>query len=140
ELRVSLDGSTPETYLRIRGIPAFDRVIANVGEMVRTRAKSGSSLPRISIWMTGLRENLHELPEVIDLAGRLGVEEVYLQRLVFWGEGLATSDQSIFCTAWTTAEEIIAEAERRAKRNWGAFRGADARPPRATLLERSAGT
>jgi MoaA/NifB/PqqE/SkfB family radical SAM enzyme len=31
ELRVSIDGSTPETYLRVRGIPAFDRVIANVG-------------------------------------------------------------------------------------------------------------
>jgi len=134
---VSLDSSTPETYLKVRGIPAFKRVVENLGEMVRTRRSLNSQLPRISIWMTGLRQNLHELPEVIDLAGRLGVDEVYLQRLVFWGEGLATSDQSIFSTAWTTAEEIIAEAERRANRNGVAFRGADARPPRATLLERS---
>src|SRR5438309_1059796 len=68
ELRVSLDGSTPETYLKVRGIPAFERVIDNVSEMVRTRAELESPTPRISIWMTGLRENLSELPELIDLA------------------------------------------------------------------------
>ncbi len=94
ELRVSLDSSTPDTYLKIRGIPVFDRVVDNLGEMVRTRLEMASSTPRISIWMTGLRENLAELPDIIDLAARLGVEEVYLQRLVFWGEGLATGDQS----------------------------------------------
>src|SRR5688572_28168841 len=31
ELRVSLDGSTPETYARIRGIAVFERVVENVG-------------------------------------------------------------------------------------------------------------
>src|SRR5207244_6726011 len=63
ELRVSLDGSSPETYLKVRGIPAFERVIDNVGAMVRTRAELESSTPRISIWMTGLREHLTELPD-----------------------------------------------------------------------------
>ena len=136
ELRVSLDGSTPETYLKIRGIPAFERVVANVGEMVVTRRSLESATPRISIWMTGLRENLAELPDVIDLAARLGVDEVYLQRLVFWGEGLATRDQSVFQHAWAQAESIIAEAERRAERHGLSFRGADALSPRASLLER----
>ncbi len=136
ELRISLDGSTPETYLKVRGIPAFERVIANVGEMVRTRAELGSLTPRISIWMTGLRENLAELPDVVDLAARLGVEEVYLQRLVFWGEGLATSDQSVYVNALGEAERIIAEAERRAARHGVRLHGADALSPRASLLER----
>ena len=136
ELRVSLDGSTPETYLKVRGIPAFERVIENVGEMVRTRAELGSSTPRISIWMTGLRENLGELPDVVDLAARLGVEEVYLQRLVFWGEGLATSDQSVYVNALDEAERIIAEAERRAALHDVRLHGADALSPRASLLER----
>jgi len=136
ELRVSLDSSTPETYLKIRGIPAFERVVANVGEMVRTRRLLESRTPRISIWMTGLRENLAELPDVIDLAARLGVDEVYVQRLVFWGEGLATPDQSIFGHVLAEAEGIIAEAERRAARHGLSFRGADALSPRASLLER----
>jgi MoaA/NifB/PqqE/SkfB family radical SAM enzyme len=96
ELRVSLDSSTPETYLKIRGIPAFDRVVTNLAEMVRTRTSLESSTPRISIWMTALRENLRELPDIVELAARIGVDEVYVQRLVYWGEGLATDDQSIF--------------------------------------------
>ena len=137
ELRVSLDSSTPETYLRVRGIPAFERVCANLAEMVRTRSKLGSASPRISIWMTALRENLHELPGVIDLAGRLCVDEVYLQRLVFWGEGLATADQSLFASASSEAEEIIAEAERRARQHGVSFRGADARSPRASVVSAS---
>jgi MoaA/NifB/PqqE/SkfB family radical SAM enzyme len=135
ELRISLDGSSPETYLKIRGIPAFDRVVENVGEMVRTRSGLASATPRISIWMTGLRENMAELPDVVDLAARLGIEEVYLQRLVFWGEGLANADQSVF---FPRAEEhaIIEEAERRAAHHGVSLRGADATSPRASLLER----
>ena len=136
ELRVSLDGSTPETYLKIRGIPAFDRVVDNVAELVRTRSSRAAQRPRISIWMTGLRDNLHELPDVIDLAARIGVDEVYLQRLVFWGDGLANADQSFYRDGWAEAEAIIAEAERRAERAGVTFRGADARPPRASLFER----
>jgi MoaA/NifB/PqqE/SkfB family radical SAM enzyme len=137
ELRISLDGSTPETYLKIRGIPAFDRVLTNVAEMVRTRRELASSKPRMSFWMTGLHENLAELPDLIDLAARVGVEEVYLQRLVFWGEGLATRDQSIF-HGRNQAEQLIEEAERRAARYGISFRGADALSPRAGLLEREA--
>jgi MoaA/NifB/PqqE/SkfB family radical SAM enzyme len=134
ELRVSLDSSTPETYLKIRGIPAYERVVDNVSEMVRTRREVGAEKPRISIWMTGLRENLHELPDVVDLAGRLGVDEIYLQRLVFWGEGLATRDQSLFTEEAAELERIVGEAERRAKLNGVSFRGADAQSPRASML------
>jgi MoaA/NifB/PqqE/SkfB family radical SAM enzyme len=135
ELRVSLDSSTPETYLKIRGIPAFERVVVNVAEMVRTRASHGGVRPRIAIWMTALRENLSELPDLVDLAARIGVDEVYLQRLVFWGEGLATSGQSVY-DASEVVERAIAEAERRATQHGLRFRGSDARPPRDSLINR----
>jgi MoaA/NifB/PqqE/SkfB family radical SAM enzyme len=135
ELRVSLDSSTPETYLKVRGIPAFERVVANVAEMVQTRRCSGAVRPRISIWMTALRENLSELPDLVDLAARIGVDEVYLQRLVYWGEGLATSEQSVY-KATSAVELAIAEAERRARKHGLRFRGSDARPPRESLIDR----
>lgn len=137
ELRVSLDSSTPETYLQIRGIPAFERVVANLGEMVAARRSLGGVGPRISIWITALRENLRELPAIIDLAAKLGVDEVYLQRLVFWGEGMATRSQSVFVGSdRSLVSAIIDEAERRAARHGLRFRGADALSPRASLLER----
>ena len=74
--------------------------------------------------MTGLRENIPELPEVIDLAARVGVHEVYLQRMVFgFGEdALARADQSIYDGFRAQIEPIIAEAERRAVRHGVSFR------------------
>jgi len=136
ELRVSLDGSTPETYLKVRGIPAFGRVITHVTEMVRTKRELEARLPRLSFWVTAMRENLPELPGLIDLAARAGVDEVYLQRLTFWGEGLAVAEQSIFRGDHAQVEPIIAEAERRATEQGVRFRGAGAMSPREGLLDR----
>lgn len=136
ELRVSLDGSTPETYLKVRGIPAFDRVLQNVAEMVRTKAEIGASNPRLSFWVTGLRENLAEVPGVIELAARIGVQEVYLQRMTFWGEGLAVEGQSIYRSAFEEAEDIIAQAEQAAARLGVSFQGAGAVSPRESLVDR----
>lgn len=136
ELRVSLDGSTPETYLKVRGIPAFDRVIENVAEFVQTKKELGATNPRLSFWMTGMRENLAELAGLIELAARIGAEEVYLQRLTYWGEGLAVEEQSIYRAAREEAEAIIAEAERLAVRLGVSFRGAGALSPRESLIDR----
>src|SRR3982074_2283631 len=139
ELRVSVDGSTPETYLKVRGIPAFDRVVANVAELGRTQGELGSSTPRLSLWVTGMRENLPELPGVIDLAARIGVEEVYLQRMVFGfsTDSMARADESIYDQQYRQqAEAIIDEAERRAMAQGVRFRGAGALSPRESIVDR----
>jgi len=142
ELRVSVDGSTPETYLKVRGIPAFDRVVANVAEMVRTQRALGTFTPRLSFWLTGMRENLSELPGVIDLAARIGVPEVYLQRMVFgFGDGidgaLARAEENIYDRGYgLQAVALIAEAERRAHAHGVRFRGADGFSPRDSVVDR----
>ncbi|MDP8924382.1 MAG: radical SAM protein [Chloroflexota bacterium] len=135
ELRVSLDASTPETYLKIRGIPAFERVIANVAAMVETKRAQRADTPRLSFWVTSLRENLAELPDVIDIAARVGVDEVYLQRMTFWGEGLATAEQSVYGVGPAEVDAMLAEAERRAARLGVRFRGAGGVSPRAGLID-----
>ncbi len=139
ELRVSLDGSTPETYLKVRGIPAFDRVVDNVASLTRTQRERGEYTPRVSFWVTGMRENLHELPGVIDLAARIGVEEVYLQRMVFGfsDDALARADESIYDQRYRQrAEAFIDEAERRANALGVRFRGAGALSPRESIVDR----
>jgi MoaA/NifB/PqqE/SkfB family radical SAM enzyme len=71
-----------------------------------------------------------------------------LQRLVYWGEGLARREQSIYARDEhdepddaerdrAEAERVISEAERRATQHHLRFRGADALSPRQELLERS---
>jgi len=140
ELRVSLDGSTPETYLKVRGLPAFDRVVDNVAAMVRLQRERGLATPRVSFWVTGMRENLPELPGVIDLAARIGVAEVYLQRMVFGfnAGALANADESIFERQFRhQAEAIIDEADRRASAQGVCFRGAGALSPRESIVDRA---
>src|SRR5262249_45382477 len=138
ELRVSIDGSTPETYLTVRGIPAFDRVVANVEEMISTQRARGVANPRVSLWVTGMQENLPELPGVIDLAARIGVEEVYLQRMVFGfnPSALARADESILAEHYRQqAEALIAECERRADAQGVRFRGAGALRRRESMVD-----
>jgi MoaA/NifB/PqqE/SkfB family radical SAM enzyme len=137
EFRVSIDGSTPETYLKVRGIAAFDRVIHNVGEMVRLKRELAAVTPRVSFWVTGMRENLPELPGVIELAARIGVEEVYLQRMVFSDIGLAVAEQSIYRGYRVEAERIIGEAEALARRLGVTFRGSGAVNPRESIVDRA---
>jgi MoaA/NifB/PqqE/SkfB family radical SAM enzyme len=136
ELRVSIDGGTPETYLRIRGIPAFDRIVANVAEMVRTKRQLDARTPHLAFWVTGMNENLSELPTIVELAARVGVEEVYLQRLTFWGEGLAVAEQSLYLRRCEEIAAVISEAERRARQLGVSLRGAGAVSPRESLVER----
>jgi MoaA/NifB/PqqE/SkfB family radical SAM enzyme len=137
ELRVSIDGSTPETYLKVRGIPVFERVLENTAEMVRTKQELGAGAPRISFWVTGMRENLPELPGVIEIAARIGVDEVYLQRMVFSDIGLAVEEQSIYRGYREEAQRIIDATEALAAKLKVTFRGAGAVSPRESIVERT---
>jgi len=52
-----------------------------------------------SVWLTGLRETVEQLPAFVQVAAEIGVKEVYLQRLVFFAEsaiGKAQPDQALF--------------------------------------------
>ncbi len=133
EIRVSVDGATPETYFKLRGVKAFPRVIANVRRFIERRQELGVGWPRISLWMTGVRANLAELPELIELAAEIGVDEVYLQRMTYFGEGLATADQAIYRTEDPELLALIDRAERRANELGLRFSGAGEVHPRESL-------
>ncbi|HEX5415452.1 MAG TPA: radical SAM protein [Chloroflexota bacterium] len=110
ELRVSLDAARPETYARVRGVDAFARVLRNVGAMIRLEKELGVTTPKLSLWFTGLRENVAELPDLVRAAAREGIPEVHLQRLVYRGVGLAVADQAIYRAPDATIAATIAEA------------------------------
>src|SRR5437868_10518169 len=104
EYRLSMDGSTPATYARVRGVDAFDKIWRNVQAFITMQKQQDASKPAVSLWFTAMRENLHELPGLIDLASEHGVREIYLQRLVYFEEGMAHSQQALFRRA--TREEL----------------------------------
>jgi MoaA/NifB/PqqE/SkfB family radical SAM enzyme len=99
ELRVSLDAANATSYRKIRGRNYFDRILRNVSAFRALQEREGRASPRVSAWLTGLRETVRELPEFVRLAAQVGIREVYLQRLVFFEKspiGMARPDQALF--------------------------------------------
>src|ERR1700742_555150 len=109
ELRISLDAAESSVFQMVRGKDMFDRIVTNVGNFVAMQRAQQTKLPRISLWLTGLRETLAQLEAFIRLAHRLGVMEVYLQRMVYLpeGQGLARPDQALFEHTSRQEEEIL---------------------------------
>lgn len=118
ELRVSLDAAESDVYQMVRGKDFFDKIVENVGNFTRMQKELNAPKPRVSLWLTGLRETVDQLPNFVRLAHRVGVFEVYLQRLVFFEEdsnGLARAESALFEHTTASEEALIHEAEDVAK-------------------------
>jgi len=112
ELRVSIDSASPETYQRVRGADGFARIVENLRGVTDIKRQLGVTTPRVSLWITGLKSNVRELPDLVRLAHEIGVREVYLQRLVFSGRGLALQEEALFRQAEDAELAAVREAER----------------------------
>lgn len=114
ELRVSLDAATRKSYIAVRGKDYFGRILKNVAAFRALQEREGHQRPRVSAWLTGLKETVAELPAFVRVAADAGVKEVYLQRLVFFDEnavGLARPDQALFERLAADETQYIREAE-----------------------------
>jgi MoaA/NifB/PqqE/SkfB family radical SAM enzyme len=72
-LCISIDGASPEMYNNIRVGSDFDRVCENVANIARYR--SGRS-PKLMLNFVLMDLNSHEMQEIVQLASRLGVDQV----------------------------------------------------------------
>jgi MoaA/NifB/PqqE/SkfB family radical SAM enzyme len=98
ELRVSLDAADRASFKQVRGKDYFDRIVRNVAAFTERQRRAGESQPRVSLWLTGLKETIDQLDAFVRLAHELGVPDVHLQRLVFFdkGQGLARETSALF--------------------------------------------
>jgi len=134
EYRISLDAATSETYARIRGINAFAVVVKNLRSFANRLR--GAERPRLSLWTMALRDNLDELPDLVDLAAGIGVPEVYVQRLVLVHRGLAQEEQSLHGRLRAQEEAVLADAARRAQLHGLTFRASGLSSPQESLRSR----
>ena len=114
ELRVSLDAANAESYRAVRGKNYFHRILKNVRRFRDLQEREGHAKPRVSAWLTGLRETVEELPAFVRVAAEAGIREVYLQRLVFFDEraiGMATPGQALFERMTREETHYLEEAE-----------------------------
>jgi MoaA/NifB/PqqE/SkfB family radical SAM enzyme len=138
ELRISLDAVTPDLYAQLRGIDQLPRILDNVRAFVARHG--GRASPRLSLWLVGMQENLHQLLDFVRLGAELGVPEVYLQRLVYFGNGARIADgttmvqeQSLYATLEAQQADLIADAERLATKLGVTFRASGATTPHESI-------
>jgi MoaA/NifB/PqqE/SkfB family radical SAM enzyme len=80
-IHVSIDGASAATYEHIRVRSRYARVLRNVGRLVAARDKAGAGVPEIHLVAVAMRANLHELPDLVRLAHRLGTPQLSVQHL-----------------------------------------------------------
>ena len=142
ELRVSLDASNAKSFREIRGKNYFNRILKNVRAFRDLQEREGHAKPRVSAWLTGLKETVRELPAFVQVAAEIGVKEVYLQRLVYFDRdaiGMARPDQSLFEQMTQEEGHYLKEAEQLAESLGMTFSASGAASEPGMSLQNAAG-
>jgi MoaA/NifB/PqqE/SkfB family radical SAM enzyme len=140
ELRVSLDAADAKTFKLIRGKDYFNRIVRNVRAFIEQQKVEKLDKPRVSLWLTGLKETIDQLPDFVRVAADIGVKEVYLQRLVYFDTsavGHARPDQALFEQLSQADADKITEAQVLAQSLGMTFSASGASEP-GTSLKRAA--
>ena len=72
---VSLDAATKETYEKIKVGCNFDNVIRNLRKIIELKKKYNKPVPELCFRYVILKQNLHEMPDYIDLIASLGTRK-----------------------------------------------------------------
>jgi radical SAM protein with 4Fe4S-binding SPASM domain len=75
-MAISLDGATAKTNNAIRRKSNFDQVVSELRTIVQRKRKEKTNYPYINFIFTLMKSNLNELPDMVDLAHSIGIEEV----------------------------------------------------------------
>ena len=139
ELRVSLDAAEPRAFMAVRGKDMFARIVGNVRAFTALQRAEGIDRPLVSLWLTGLKETIDQLPAFVRLAHQIGVAEIHLQRLVFMPQeqGLARARSRLFEQLEGDEPRRLAEASRLAETLGVRFNASGATEP-GTSLKRAA--
>jgi MoaA/NifB/PqqE/SkfB family radical SAM enzyme len=135
ELRVSIDAAEPEAFKQVRGRDMFARIVRNVRAFRAVQRELASERPRVSLWLTGLKETLGQLSDFVRLAHEIDVAEVYLQRLVYFpeGQGLARPESALFAGGEDEEGRLVRDAETLARSQGISFNASGATDPAASL-------
>jgi radical SAM protein with 4Fe4S-binding SPASM domain len=145
-LHVSIDGATAETFERIRVRAHFDRVLRNLETVLAARDRLQSRLPHLHMVMVIMRQNLHELPDLVRLAHEYDMEQVFVQHLSHdFGESSLPAHYKPM-RDFVDQQTLLTEDQGRVEKYFGAARavasklGIDLRLPRTQPRLYPAGT
>ena len=81
-LWVSLDGARPESYTDVRLGAALPEVLANVLRFRRLRPPAHREQPELGIAFVAMKRNIADLPELLQLAGKLAASRFLVTNLL----------------------------------------------------------
>jgi pyruvate-formate lyase-activating enzyme len=112
ELRVSLDAAEPEAFLAVRGKDMFARIVRNVRAFTMLQRAEGCERPLVSLWLTGLKETIDQLPDFVRLAhsDRRHRDPSPAPRFRAGRAGLARAQSALFEKLQGDEPERLAEA------------------------------
>ncbi len=94
----SLNGATPRTHNAIRVHSDLDQITGHIRLLQGTKARLGRTIPRLHIVYLLLKSNIHEVPQLIRLAGELKIEDVILIQI------------ALVTTAWQDEQKVFADS------------------------------
>lgn len=97
---VSLDGATHETNSRIRRGSDIRLICNNLKDIVRIKRERKLSYPWINFVFCAMKSNLHEIPDLVQLAADIGIEEVKVVYLTAFDDIMAKE------VLWDCQEEV----------------------------------
>ncbi len=145
-LHFSIDGTKAETYENIRINAHFDKVIANLDNLVTAKQRLGSALPHLHMVMVIMQQNLAELPDLVRLASEYGAEEVFAQQLSHDFGDPAFNKKFQPLNEYVKEQSLLYEDEKRIEHYFGEARalakelGVNLRLPRSRVRPYPAGT
>lgn len=91
---ISMGGATRDTYKKIRGVDAFEKVIENIKFITAYKKKTGKKTPMLSFNTVAMNSLLPELELLVKLANDIGVKHIAFPNLVVQGDTIR--DESIW--------------------------------------------
>lgn len=122
DLFVSIDGATAETYERIRLRGRFERVLRNLDLLLEARRRLGVEHPSLTMVVVVMRQNLEELPALVELAHRFTIPEVFVQHLAHAFTEESLPDQYRPMRAFVQEQTLLEEDPERVERCFEAAR------------------
>ncbi|MBD3348250.1 MAG: radical SAM protein [Candidatus Eisenbacteria bacterium] len=93
-LTFSIDGATAETCERLRRGLKFDDLMEAVTSVVESKRRHGAGRPVVQANAIAMKDNADELPDLVRLAARLGIEDLNVHYLTV--EGRTQWENSLF--------------------------------------------
>ena len=90
-IMVSMGGATKEVHESIRRGTSFDMIVKNIRRLAEEKKRLNMDKPRISLSLVMNTKNIHEIPDLVELAPRIGAEDVVATNLDYVFDSLTES-------------------------------------------------